>query len=778
MISIDGVAPRAVGWATMPQLCRLANEGGATFAARTVTPPLTLPAHTSLLRGVTPDRHGIVTNEATSLAADGPGEVAPSFLRLAADHGRTTAVVTSWRPMLVPIEDGAVTHLRLVDGGYDPDDDEVTTADAIDLLGRRSPDLSFVYLIGPDLAGHAAGWDSEAYRMALSRADERLGRIVAAAGPDTAVVVTTDHGGEGTGHAAETRATMETFVVVRSGRVPPRTVFEDVSIVDVTPTVAELCGITPDPGWTGSSLVGRGRPLNQWLLDMVKRLAEHDYGERVDILSHSLQTAAAAKADGGDDALVVAALFHDIGHLLRPATKWGVPDHAEIGAAFLQHWFGPAVTEPIRLHVAAKRYLTATDPSYLDQLSPASMATLEQQGGPYGSAEAEAFAALPGSEHAVRLRRHDDGGKIPGQEVLGLEAYRPLIDSVLDAAPIPASWARDACRCPRCRDEQNGQHLIDAADLVGWVTTGSRRAGDTWTIDLRHERGATHRVSLPWPTGRAAADRAPSVVAWPAGHADRLRPGASDLVEFSTDLAADGIALIGGRGTAPGTVLEVAGELGFVRTTNYGDLFDVRTEAAPINLAYTNAALPLHTDNPYRDPVPTVQLLHCLVAAGTGGASIFADGFGAAARFRDIDPAGFELLTTTPVRFLFRDPTVVLTAEVPIIDVDARGEVRRITVNNRSMLAVDLGPRTEDFYRAYVRFSELLADPGNTITFELAPGEIVGFDNRRVLHARTGFANTGARHLQGCYLDIDAVRSTAMLARGDDVPIAADPLGR
>ncbi|MEO8267530.1 MAG: TauD/TfdA family dioxygenase [Ilumatobacteraceae bacterium] len=756
VVSIDGMAPRSIGWRTMPRLCRLALQGASTFSASTVSPPLTLPAHASMLHGVRPECHGVTTDD----AAVTPGG-ASSFLRVAADAGCATAVALSWRPMLGLIEAGAVTHLRMFDGGYGVGDDEVTLYDAVGLLECHKPDVSFVHLIGPDLAGHASGWDSDAYLRAASEADGRLGRLLDALEPGTAVVVTTDHGGDGHNHINPTQATMETFIVVRSERVRPRSVIENSTILDVAPTVADLCVATRDPAWSGRSVLDRYAPLEDWLVDLVGTLGAHEYGERVDMLSHSLQTAGAVKANGGSDSLVLAALFHDVGHLLGPTTQWGLPDHAEIGARFLGRWFGPAVTEPIRLHVAAKRYLTATDPEYMNELSPASLATLEQQGGPFTPDEAAAFRDNPMAGDAVRLRRADDAGKIADHEPDGLDTYRGLLAAGFDAAGISPAWARDSCECVECRDPLSDQHLIDASDLASWTTTAANRDGSGWTIDLRHQDGRTHRCII---APSATKLRTPIRTTWGSDHVSGIRPGATDTADFAAQLATFGISLIEDCGTDPGTVLDFAREVGFVRTTNYGELFDVIAEESPINLAFTNVGLPLHTDNPYRDPVPTVQLLHCLHSADTGGGSMFTDGFRAAHQLRDSDPLAFDLLTTTPVRFEFRDDSVFLTAEVPVIRLDARGNIDRITVNNRSMRAVDIGERTPGFYDAYREFTELLARTENTITLDLGPGDIIGFDNRRVLHGRSGFATGGARHLQGCYIDIDAVNSTAALA--------------
>ncbi len=154
------------------------------------------------------------------------------------------------------------------------------------------------------------------------------------------------------------------------------------------------------------------------------------YGEEVTIGQHMLQTAALAAAEGAAAALVVAGLLHDVGHLTGDA----VPaddrdrDHAVVGHRLLAALLPPTVTEPIRLHVAAKRYLVATDRGYADRLSPTSVHTLALQGGPMTPEEVEAFDAEPHHEAAVRVRRWDDRAKVAGLAVPPLHAYRTFIE--------------------------------------------------------------------------------------------------------------------------------------------------------------------------------------------------------------------------------------------------------------------------------------------------------------------------------------------------------------
>jgi gamma-butyrobetaine dioxygenase len=148
-------------------------------------------------------------------------------------------------------------------------------------------------------------------------------------------------------------------------------------------------------------------------------------GEAVSMAAHQLQSAALARAGGASDELVAAALLHDVGHLLDGATD---QDHGEHGARWLSQWFAKDVTEPVRLHVAAKRYLVTTEPGYRARLSPASIETLTHQGGPMDDATAIAFRNDPHGHDAIALRRWDDQAKDPAAAAPPLDSYYELLE--------------------------------------------------------------------------------------------------------------------------------------------------------------------------------------------------------------------------------------------------------------------------------------------------------------------------------------------------------------
>ncbi|MEV7022131.1 TauD/TfdA family dioxygenase [Kitasatospora sp. NPDC093558] len=334
---------------------------------------------------------------------------------------------------------------------------------------------------------------------------------------------------------------------------------------------------------------------------------------------------------------------------------------------------------------------------------------------------------------------------------------------------LPTYWLRDNCPCAECRDPRSGQKLFQISDLPPDLTVAAQ-CEMNGNLEVLWSDGHRSRYPLAWLSkegdgdGRTEADKR----LWVAADFARGIPEAeweaylADPAEQAAVLAAvrrSGFAVLRDVPTTEGKVCEVAGSFGYVRTTNYGELFDVRVEPDPNNLAFTSVAIAPHTDNPYRDPVPTLQLLHCLENSATGGDSGLVDGFMAAAVLRDEAPEDFAVLTRTPVPFVFRDRRTELRADRPLIDVDALGRIREVRFNNRSIGTLRGGDR-DAFYTAYRRFAAITLRPELQLTFRLSPGDCLVFDNTRLLHARTAFQQDGHRHLQGCYADLDSLAST------------------
>lgn len=174
-----------------------------------------------------------------------------------------------------------------------------------------------------------------------------------------------------------------------------------------------------------------------FILDLFARHGAEEYmGEPVSMAQHMEQSAACAKADDAEEALVIAALLHDIGHFVGDfpidALEKGIDNyHESAGAQFLQSYFPATVTEPIRLHVAAKKYLCAVDQNYFDRLSAASKQSLQVQGGAMTLAETKQFESNPYHHRAIKLRLYDDDGKVAGLEIKPVSSFKDRLQALL-----------------------------------------------------------------------------------------------------------------------------------------------------------------------------------------------------------------------------------------------------------------------------------------------------------------------------------------------------------
>jgi gamma-butyrobetaine dioxygenase len=243
---------------------------------------------------------------------------------------------------------------------------------------------------------------------------------------------------------------------------------------------------------------------------------------------------------------------------------------------------------------------------------------------------------------------------------------------------------------------------------------------------------------------------------------DEVRDDDEALSEWLAEVVRSGRAILSGVPARPGAVLEVVERFGFVRQTNYGRIFDVRIADDPANLAFSDRALGPHTDNPYRDPAPTLQLLHCLASSLDGGETILVDGFAAADQLRSESPGSYGHLARWPVRWRYGDADTEMTVERPVLELDPQGTLLAVRYNERSRCPSPPRPHTADEHLlALQRFAAVLDRPGLRVRLTLGPGDLVLFDNRRVLHGRTAFSgpDLGRRHLQGCYAERDGLAS-------------------
>jgi gamma-butyrobetaine dioxygenase len=200
---------------------------------------------------------------------------------------------------------------------------------------------------------------------------------------------------------------------------------------------------------------------------------------------------------------------------------------------------------------------------------------------------------------------------------------------------------------------------------------------------------------------------------------------------------------------------QVALKVGFLRETNFGIEFEVKSKPRPNNLAYTSIALPLHTDLTNQELPPGYQFLHCLSNEADGGGSIFCDGFAVAEDLRRADVAAFDLLVNILISFRFHDDDYDIRGRKAVINLDYQGRVNEICFNPHLASTLDLEPELiQTYYHAYQTFMKMTKSHNYNVSIMLCGGEMAVFDNRRVLHGREAFdPQPGSRYLHGCYVD-------------------------
>ena len=205
-------------------------------------------------------------------------------------------------------------------------------------------------------------------------------------------------------------------------------------------------------------------------------------------------------------------------------------------------------------------------------------------------------------------------------------------------------------------------------------------------------------------------------------------------------------------------IVKFANSIGTIRPTNFGESFSVKSVPKPNDLAYTSIALTPHTDNPYRKPIPCIQLLHCLENEVRGGLSTLVDGLAVAEYLRKNHQDLFKILTKTKVRFRFVDKTIILENWGALIELDENKKVKQVRYSTRLDYVPALDKKElKIFYEARKLIAKLYASTKFEIKFKLEKGDLLMMDNHRLLHGRTSYdVNEGKRYLKGCYIDHDS----------------------
>lgn len=354
---------------------------------------------------------------------------------------------------------------------------------------------------------------------------------------------------------------------------------------------------------------------------------------------------------------------------------------------------------------------------------------------------------------------------------------------------------RDNCKCSQCYHHATKQKLIDSPSIDVNIQPQSLTINAEGKLVMEWPEGhGTHltvydpdwllkygdcfiRNHFESPAEDHVARR-PPLTLWdrttiwnhlPEMSYTEFMESPNGLVSWLEMFYKYGIAILRGVPVTQGKVVEVVQKFAYVKETSYGVTFDVVAEPDPEHLAYTGTYLHHHTDLNYRDKSPGMQLLHCLKSTqlrggdkDAGGLSFFVDGFRAAKWLRDNESAAFHILAATPVKFQIEVNDRKFSNHWPILCTNSEGHVTEIHYNNRTMGPLQTPTHlVSPFYHAYKLLTDRIRAESMQFSFQLKPGDLVAFNNHRILHGRTAYDQSRvSRHLEGCYVEIDETMAT------------------
>ncbi|KAL3872579.1 hypothetical protein ACJMK2_035794 [Sinanodonta woodiana] len=344
-------------------------------------------------------------------------------------------------------------------------------------------------------------------------------------------------------------------------------------------------------------------------------------------------------------------------------------------------------------------------------------------------------------------------------------------------------WLRVSCQCPKCLQAASNMKLIrmeelDCQTVLEKASVSNdglamslmwKPGGHKGTIGLDYLRVNRYdpdalavRHDLTTPLFLQEGDPIPEV------NYEEVNVSEKGIYKWLRYINDFGICLMRNVPTEKLTIQKVVEKIAPLQRTIYGTVFDVVQESTPSNFAYSTVELPVHMDLTYYDTTPGLQFLHCLRFDDTvtGGDSTFVDLFCVAEDFRKQNPTEFEVLVRVPVIFArihsAREHPVHMITERKIIEVNGIGEIVRINWHPGTQSSMAVPEEDLDgFFNAYLTFAKMIPVSSSFRKIRLRPGDMVGFNNRRMGHGRTAYEETAAghRHLQGCYINIDEFKS-------------------
>jgi gamma-butyrobetaine dioxygenase len=340
-------------------------------------------------------------------------------------------------------------------------------------------------------------------------------------------------------------------------------------------------------------------------------------------------------------------------------------------------------------------------------------------------------------------------------------------------------WLRDNCPCPTCVHQGTKEQMFELVEVAQDIRPAhvAIDADGSLALDWGDHRSEIHPGWLRANSydDEARKERRTERVTWdattlaepPTFDGAAIMVDDSALLQWLEALQTYGVSRVQNVPCELDAIGDLVGRIGIIRETNFGLLWDVKSEPNPITNANTALPLPPHVDLPTREYQPGLQFLHCIVNETEGGENIVLDGFRIAEILREESPADYDTLTTVPWEWANRSRTSDYRYSSPMLVTERDGSLQEVRVGNWLRAPLDVPyDMVEAAYRAYRRLFELTYRADLQLRFRLAPGEVMAFDNRRALHARGEFADvSGQRFLRGCYSERDELRSRIRMIR-------------
>ena len=349
-----------------------------------------------------------------------------------------------------------------------------------------------------------------------------------------------------------------------------------------------------------------------------------------------------------------------------------------------------------------------------------------------------------------------------------LREKKVIFDNGLIKQEIHPFWLRERVSDEKYLDKGTNQRLFDPAGLDSEITINEVKIKDNF-LEIEFNDGVNSKINLNKLekefSGQDDVIKSIKKIKWDSTLENVKKFNfykdfyeSKEMYEFLVSFYKYGFVIIKNVPTKSNYLVNFANSIGSVRRTNFGEHFNVKSKRDPNDLAYTSLHLSPHTDNPYRNPVPCIQILHCIENEVDGGFSTLVDGYTVTEDLKKENLDYYNILTEVKVRFQFIDKQVELESWSELIQLDELKNFKQVRFSTRLDYVPILDKKKLSlYYKARKKLSDLYNSKKYRIEFKLMPGDLLMMDNYRSLHGRTSFdASQGNRFLQGCYIDYDS----------------------